>query len=149
RSQIIPSSTTLTTDAGNPATSNSFSTLLSGDQEVPVSPSTATGYGTVVLNPATKTISGVLVTNGIVGTAAHIHEGAPGLNGSVIFPLTGGPTVWTVPAGTVLTDAQVTKLTTGAYYLNVHSTGLPGGEIRGQLNQTDTSRQRHLGRASW
>ena len=135
RSQIIPSSTTISTDAGTPATSNNFSTLLSGDQEIPVSPSTATGYGTVILNPVTKTISGVLVTNGIVGTAAHIHDGLPGVSGPVIFPLTGGPTVWTVPAGTVLTDAQIAKLTTGAYYLNVHSAGLPGGEIRGQLTQ--------------
>ena len=135
RSQIIPSSATISTDSGTPATSNTFSTLLSGDQEVPVSPSRATGYGTIVLNPVAKTISGVLVTNGIVGTAAHIHDGPPGVSGPVIIPLTGGPTVWTVPAGTVVTDAQIAKLTAGTYYLNVHSTGLPGGEIRGQLNQ--------------
>ncbi len=135
RSQIIPSSATFTTDAGNPATSNTFSTLLSGDQEVPFSASAATGYGTIVLDPVAKTISGVLVTNGIVGTAAHIHDGLPGVSGPVIIPLTGGPTVWTVPAGTTVTDAQIAKLTSGAYYLNVHSTGLPGGEIRGQLNQ--------------
>jgi hypothetical protein len=57
------------------------------------------------------------------------------VSGPVTIPLTGGPTVWTVPTGTVLTDAQITKLAAGAYYLNVHSTGLPGGEIRGQLNQ--------------
>jgi hypothetical protein len=135
RSQIIPSSPAFITDKGNPFTSNNISTLLSGDQEVPATSSKATGYGTVVLDPVTKTISGVLVTNGIVGTAAHIHDGLPGVSGPVIFPLVGGPTVWTVPAGTVLTDAQIGRLTAGAYYLNVHTTAAPNGEIRGQLNQ--------------
>lgn len=135
RSQIVPSAAAFTTDAGSPATSNIFSTLMSSDQEVPATSSTATGYGTIVLDPVAKTISGVLVTNGIVGTAAHIHEGAPGVAGPVIIPLTGGPTVWTVPAGTVVTDDQIAKLKAGAYYLNAHTAGAPGGEIRGQLTQ--------------
>jgi len=134
RSQIIPAATAFISDSGNPATSNNFSTLLSGDQEVPATTSRASGYGTVVLDPVAKTISGVLVTNGIVGTAAHIHEGLPGVSGGVIFPLTGGPTVWTL-AATSITDAQIGRLTAGAYYLNVHTTAVPGGEIRGQLTQ--------------
>jgi hypothetical protein len=135
RDQIVPSSATFPTDAGNPATSNIFSTLMSSDQEVPALSSAASGYGTIVLDPVAKTISGVLVTHGIVGTAAHIHEGAPGVAGPVIIPLTGGPTVWTVPAGTVVTDDQIAKLKAGAYYLNAHTAGAPGGEIRGQLTQ--------------
>jgi len=135
RSQIVPSATVFTSDTGSPFTSNNFSTLLSGDQEVPANTTKASGYGTVVLDPATKTISGVLVTSGIVGIAAHIHDGLPGVSGPVAIPLSGGPTVWTVPAGTVLTDAQVARLTAGAYYYNVHTTAAPNGEIRGQLAQ--------------
>lgn len=135
RDQIIPSSTVLITDIGSPFTNNNISTLLSGGQEVPANTSKATGYGTVVLNPVTKTISGALVTSGIVGTAAHIHDGLPGVNGPVIIPLAGGPTVWTIPDGTTLTDAQIARLTAGAYYFNVHTAALPDGEIRGQLNQ--------------
>ncbi len=135
RGQIVPSSPSFITDNGNPATSNTVSTLLTGDEEVPASTSKAIGYATIVLDPATKTIKGAVVTSGIVGTAAHIHLGLPGVAGPVVFPLTGGPTVWTVPDGTVLSDAQITNLTTGAYYVNVHSTANPGGEIRGQLNQ--------------
>jgi len=135
RGQIIPSSDTITSDAGNPATSNIFSTMLSSDQGVPLTSSAATGYGTIVLNSIAKTLRGVLVTNGIVGTAAHIHEGVPGATGPVIIALTGGPTVWTVPSGTVLTDDQIAKLRAGTYYLNVHTTGAPSGEIRGQLTQ--------------
>lgn len=135
RGQIVPSATVLTTDTGNPATSNNFSTLLSGAQEVPANNLTATGYSTVALNPATKTISGTVVTSGVVGTGAHIHDGLAGQNGPIIVPLAGGPAVWTVPAGTTLTDAQIAKLAAGEYYINVHTTALPDGAIRGQLNR--------------
>jgi len=135
RGQIIPSLPGFVTDKGNPSASNTISTLLTSDQEVPANTSKAIGYATIVLDPVAKTISGVVVTTDIAGTAAHIHEGQPGVAGPVLFPLTGGPTVWTVPAGTVLSDAQITNLTTGAYYVNVHSAAVPGGEIRGQLNQ--------------
>jgi hypothetical protein len=142
RSQIIPSALTFVTDAGNPvidnagsaATSNTFSALLSGDQEVPATTTNASAYGTIALDPVAKTISGVLVANGIVGTAAHIHKGLPGVAGPVVFPLSGGPTVWTL-APTSITDVQIVDLKAGAYYLNVHSSAAPAGEIRGRLSQ--------------
>jgi len=134
RGQIAPSATSYATDKGALASSNTFSALLSGAQEVPANLSKASAYGTVVLDPTAKTISAVLVANGIVGTAAHIHKELPGVSGSVIFPLTGGPTVWTL-AATSITDAQIADLKAGAYYLNVHSTAAPGGEIRGQITQ--------------
>ncbi|HZW26644.1 MAG TPA: CHRD domain-containing protein [Gallionella sp.] len=135
RGQIVPSPPGFVTDAGTPSSANTFSTLLSGDQEVPANTSQASGYGTVVLDPLTKTLSGVLVTNGIDGTAAHIHSGLTGMGGPIVIPLAGGPTVWTVPSGTVLTDAQIADLAAGSYYFNVHSAAAPGGEIRGQLSQ--------------
>ena len=134
RGRIVPSAT-LSTDSGSPATSNTFSTLMSGDQETPVNSSAATGYATIVLDPAAKTISGVLITHGILGTAAHIHDGAPGAAGPIVIPLAGGPTVWTLPAGTAVTDDQIVKLKAGAFYVNAHTAGAPGGEIRGQLTQ--------------
>jgi mono/diheme cytochrome c family protein len=134
RGQIAPSSATFITDKGDPVTNNNFSALMSGAQEVPVNASTATAYSTVVLDPVAKTISAVLVTNGIAGTAAHIHNGLPTVSGPVIFPLAGGPTVWTL-AATPITDAQIADLRAGAYYVNVHTTALPGGEIRGPLTQ--------------
>lgn len=131
RSQIVPSSA-FVTDAG--AANDNFSALLSGDQEVPANSSKASGYATFVLDRVAKAISGVLVTNGIVGTAAHIHSGLSGANGSVIFPLAGGPTVWTL-AATSISDAQIADLSAGGYYVNAHTDAAPGGEIRGQLNQ--------------
>lgn len=108
---------------------------LSGPQEAPANASAAVGAATFSLDPATRTLTGTVTTTGIAGTAAHIHEGAPGVAGPVIIPLTGGTAgVWTVPASTVLTDAQVTALQANSYYVNVHSTAFPAGEIRGQID---------------
>jgi hypothetical protein len=107
---------------------------LAGSQEVPVNASTAIGAATFTVDPTTKMLTGTVTTAGIVATASHIHEGAPGVAGPVIIPLTGGPGgVYTVPANTVLTDAQFTSMQANNYYVNVHSDAFPAGEIRGQI----------------
>ena len=104
---------------------------LTGAQEVPAVTTAASGTGTFVYNPETRTLSGSVATAGVTGTAAHVHTGAVGVAGPVTIPLTGGPT-WTLPA-TVLTEAQANDLIAGNLYANVHSAANPGGEIRGQL----------------
>jgi hypothetical protein len=107
---------------------------LSGADEVPTNASTASGAATFSVNPTTKVLTGTVTTSGIAGVAAHIHEGAPGVAGSIVIPLTGGPGgVWTVPANTVLTDAQYASLQANTYYVNVHSATYTAGEIRGQI----------------
>ena len=105
---------------------------LSGDQESPpVKTSGAgTGFFAIANNNA---ITGSINTAGIAGTAAHIHEAAPGKNGPVIIPLTKAGDSYTVPAGTKLTDAQLAAFKAGNLYVNVHTAANPGGELRGQL----------------
>lgn len=113
-----------------------LSALLSGDQETPPVTTTATGVGTVSVDPVTKVIRGGITTSGIIGTAAHIHDANTGIPGPVIIPLAGGPTVWTIPDTTLpLTDAQLARLLAGGLYFNVHTATNPNGEIRGQINQ--------------
>ena len=65
--------------------------------------------------------------------AAHIHEAPAGTPGGIIFTFM--KTSDTTFAGTTaaLTADQVTKLLSGAYYVNVHTTANVGGEIRGQV----------------
>ena len=112
-----------------------FVATLTGAQEVPPSASTATGSGTANLDPATKILTANVTTTGIVGTAAHIHSGAVGISGPIVFPLTQTPAgsgIWSTTTA-ALTDAQVDLLKSGGYYFNVHSAALPGGEIRGQI----------------
>ena len=120
RGDISPLSSSFLTDAGDPFAPNpannpvTYATILGGDQVRPRNVVTsASGYGSVTLNPLTKGITGFIVTSGIAGSAAHIHDGAPGASGAVVVALEGGPVVWTVPAGSVLSDAQITRLSTG------------------------------------
>jgi len=108
---------------------------LAGAQEVPANASTATGAAIFSVNPSTKVLTGTVSTAGVLATAAHIHEGAAGVAGPVVIALSGGTGgVWTVPASTVLTDAQYAALQANSYYVNVHSAGFPAGEIRGQID---------------
>ncbi len=107
---------------------------LAGANEVPPAPSTATGSGTITV-ASDKGISGSVNTSGIAGTMAHIHLAAKGVNGPVIIPLTKtADGVWSVPAGTKLTDAQYASYIAGDLYVNIHSAAYPGGEIRSQIS---------------
>jgi len=106
---------------------------LSGSQEVPPVKTSASGSGTITV-AADKSVSGSISTTGLDGTAAHIHEGAAGQNGPVIIPLTKGANgMWSVPAGTKLTDAQYASYKAGNLYVNVHTAANKGGEIRAQI----------------
>ena len=109
---------------------------LTASQEVPANSTTATGNGLVSFDPATKKFTARLTLSGMTATAAHIHPGAVGVNGPVLFPLSetaAGSGVWVSAADAVLTDAQITMLNTGGLYFNAHSTAFPGGQIRGQV----------------
>ena len=106
---------------------------LSGDQEVPPVTTAAKGSGTLMFG-SDRSVSGSITTTGVNGIAAHIHEGAPGKNGSVIIPLVkGGDGKWNVPSGAKLTDAQEAAYKAGNLYVNVHSDAHKDGEIRGQI----------------
>jgi CHRD domain len=112
--------------------------LLVGANEVPPNTSTATGRGRAELNPNTLDITCVVTTTGITGSAAHLHLAAAGVNGPIIVPFTEGPVgTWSCPAGAKLTQAQAVAFAAGGTYFNVHSTALPGGEIRAQAALLD------------
>ena len=113
--------------------SGSIQVTLSGSQEVPPVTTAAAGSGTITVN-SDKLVTGNVTTSGLVGVAAHIHDGAPGKNGPVIVPLTkSSDNSWSVPAGAKFTDAQYESYKAGNLYINVHTAANKGGEIRGQL----------------
>jgi hypothetical protein len=106
---------------------------LTGAEETPPVTTSATGTGTIKVNKD-KSLSGSIKTQGMTGTAAHIHTGAPGESGPPIITLTQGPDgTWTVPAGSKLTDEQYASFKSGKLYVNVHSAEHKPGEIRAQL----------------
>jgi hypothetical protein len=107
---------------------------LTGAQEVPSTPSNATGTGILVLDPITRAASGGISIAGMTATRAHIHLAAAGTNGSAIVTLVdGGGGLWNVPAGAVLTADQFRAFKQGGLYFNAHSLSYPDGEIRGQI----------------
>lgn len=111
-----------------------FVAALTGAQEAPSNASTATGSGTASVDMASRVLTAAVATTGIVGTSAHIHNGAPGINGPIVFPLAEtsvGSGRWT--ATVALTVEQLNLLLSGNYYFNVHSVAFPSGEIRGQI----------------
>jgi hypothetical protein len=115
------------------ALSGEVRVLLAGNQEIPQVVTPASGSGAFTVD-ADGSVSGSLTTVSITGTAAHIHEGAVSANGPVVIPLTKtSANVWSVPAGTKFTDAQLQSYNAGQLYVNVHSAANKGGEIRGQL----------------
>jgi len=105
---------------------------LRGDQEVPPTKTAGAGSGFFAI-ANDKTVVGSVTTTGIQGTAAHIHEGAPGKNGPVIVPLTKNGDTYSVPTGTQLSETQFKEFEAGNLYVNVHTAANPGGELRAQL----------------
>ena len=111
-----------------------FLATLSGANEIPANPSTATGTGVLILNDAktSATVTGTHTVPAATVVAGHIHRGASTINGPVIFPFAApvspiGPLIWAIPA------ADVVNLETGGLYFNIHSQSRPGGEIRGNF----------------
>jgi hypothetical protein len=106
---------------------------LSGQNEIPPVTSPASGTGTLTVD-ADKSVSGGVNVSGMTATVAHIHEAAAGSNGPIVIPLTkSSETVWVVPPGTKLTDAQFESYKAGRLYFNIHSEAHRSGEIRGQI----------------
>ncbi len=116
-----------------------FLATYSGNQENPPNPSLAIGTIAGIYNDANNTMHYMIVFGGLSSgtTAAHFHApGAPGVNAPVVIAHAGFPvgvTAGTYTAIEVLTDAEEEQLKAGLWYSNIHTSLLPGGEIRAQV----------------
>lgn len=145
------------------ASSISYYAILAGTNENPANASTATGSALVTVDSALNTININVTFSGLSSgdTAAHIHCCQPlGTNAGVAtvapsfpgFPLgvTSGtfnqsfdltsaafylPTFLTGHGGTAAgaEAALLAGMAAGQTYFNLHTSNIPGGEIRGQL----------------
>lgn len=124
---------------------------LSGGNEVPGVVTGSGGTATVTLNATTNELTWVIdIYNLPTGvTASHIHAGSPGVAGPVVinlpvvattsndFRISGSANLSTLSArpaqGINSVDDVKQMLLNEDGYVNVHSQGNPGGEIRGQL----------------
>lgn len=117
-------------------TSVTLASTMSGDQELPPTLTGALGAGTLSLESPSRLLSGSFTVNGMTAAAGHVHLGNTGVNGAIIVPMTASGTgTFTVPSGTLLTEAQATAFANGGLYFNAHSADNPTGEVRGQIDR--------------
>jgi CHRD domain len=120
-----------------------FRAIQTGAQEVPPTPSTATGTLDAILigGPGSYSLSfsGAYTGLGTPYSASHLHQGAIGAAGPVVLNLAANHTPSSPTSGSwqgrfvPISDALATSLMAGTIYINTHSNGFPGGEIRGQM----------------
>jgi CHRD domain len=115
-----------------PNPNTTFVAALTGANEVPANASPVTGTAVLTFNNNTKIFTLTVLHNVSAPTNGHIHKGAAGVNGSVVFTLPNltSPIAYTSVA---LDAAQEADLKANLYYVNIHTAAFPNGEIRGQL----------------
>lgn len=115
----------------------SLSTTLEASNEVPPADSDASGWARVTLNQGLGEVCVEIEASGFEGdvVAGHIHEAPEGVNGPVVINLGVNSANY---SACVEADADLIKdirQNPSDYYINVHSTVFPGGEVRGQLSK--------------
>lgn len=115
--------------------------VLTASQRVPAPvPSVsnvAVAISVAIIDHVDKTLTASITSLGISGSAAHAHQAAAGNIGPAI--VTFGQTsadsgIWVARAN--LSAAQITSVTDGDFYLDIHTSAAPDGAIRGQIVQT-------------
>jgi len=98
--------------------------------------SMASGNAVLELNKTAKTFDIVVNYTGLTPTAGHIH----GDDGGIVIPFPDA-LVSTSPIhhSGAITDTQIAELMDNLYYVNLHTTAFPGGEISGILMKESTS----------
>jgi len=106
---------------------------LDGLQPVPPTGSVGTGSATLSYDTTSSVLTWNIVFSGLSSSnvANHMHGPAPvGVNAGVQVGLVlDSPSI----GNTVLNAEQESDLLFGSWYINIHSSNFPGGEIRGQI----------------
>lgn len=121
---------------------------LSGANESPVGDTDGVGAAAVTFDivqgmPVTAEVCWDLSYSALTGTpiAAHIHQGAAGVNGPIVIPFLPftdlGPNSASGCAAVDPALATLIMTTPSNYYVNVHTSDFQGGAIRGQLTKGD------------
>jgi hypothetical protein len=121
--------------AANPEVS--FTTTLSGANEVPggTGDPDGTGLATITANTSTGQVCVNLTSTNIDAmTALHIHPGAAGVEAAPVvdFAVTSGTTASKCVASTALQVAAIVAAPAN-FYINAHTAAFTDGAIRGQL----------------
>lgn len=127
---------TLGDSARAQAAQRTFSVALTGPNENPPVVSPGSAIATLTFDDVTRQLSYTLTTDGKPASGvnrAHIHRGATGINGPIIYTLQEGAPIGTISGVVTLTESDLPDYYAGNLYLNVHSIDFPGGFARGQI----------------
>ncbi|MCY0389492.1 CHRD domain-containing protein [Robbsia sp. Bb-Pol-6] len=116
-----------------------FGSTLNTAQEVPPHGTEGTGTLKATYNTVSKALDYKVSYDKLTGpaTAAHFHgPAAPGENAKPVVPVPADALASPIRGHAVLTAEQASDLMAGKWYFNVHTAANPGGEIRGQVEQT-------------
>ena len=134
-----------------PEVQRNFFAVLSGGEEVPANDSPGRGVAKFQLSEDGLSLHYSLAVANIENvTASHIHLAPAGTNGGVVVFLFGpaapaGPLAGKIAVGTITganlinalagqpLSALLDHMNAGNAYVNVHTSQIPGGEIRGQI----------------
>lgn len=134
RPLVLASFAVLFAGAASAATTK-FHAALSPASEVPPTKSTGSGEANASLDTTTHVLTYDVTFSGFTSaaTAAHFHGPAEaGKNAGVLVPLATNPTS-PIRGTATLTPEQEQQLTSGTWYVNLHTKDDPSGAIRGQL----------------
>jgi hypothetical protein len=111
---------------------------LDGAQEVPANVTTGTGSASITYDDVSNLLSWTITFSDLQGTTtdAHFHGPATfGVSAGVRVPIphTDGLTADTLIGSTTISEAFEAELLGQLWYINIHSTFDPSGEIRGQV----------------
>jgi Cu/Zn superoxide dismutase len=118
------------------AATEKFKATLDGASETPPNESKGTGTAELTYDTASKKLTYTITYSGLGGdvVAAHFHGPAgPGKAAPPELAITKGPSP--IKGDATLTDKQAADLEGGMWYVNIHTTSVPGGEIRGQVTK--------------
>jgi hypothetical protein len=111
---------------------------LDGAQETPVVVTPATGTAVITYDDVTNLLSWTISYSGLIGTTNNAHFHGPATWGVAASPRVNiafntGVTADTLVGSATISNAFETELLAGLWYINIHSTFRPAGEIRGQV----------------
>ena len=126
-------------DDDTPSNEVRFQNLaLTGANERPAVTTNNTGTFNGIYNKDTKQITYTVSWTGFTATNMHFHKADVNTSGPPVIPIEkqGTPPAYTSPLSETtrpLTAAEEADLLNGLWYINIHSTQFPNGEIRVQL----------------
>lgn len=122
-----------------------YSAYMDVTQNVHHAHSEAFGYGIVSVSPDDSNAHIIWAADNFSTqiTSAHLHEGAKGVNGNVLFDLDEGmekvdnfvfgDSHWTIKSTTPYSKAMTDLFNKNSVYINIHTEENPDGDIRGQM----------------